>query len=101
MKKYFWILLIALYGCAHYEPGVRFMYVGEHGVVHEANCHGRWHSMGECYQLANNICPAGFEILHKSEKTFNTTSYEEDDDGDEIVDVSTGVDRTLLFYCKD
>ena len=101
IKKGLSVLLFVLSGCSTYEPGVRFMYVGENGHVHQADCDGRRFTMGDCYRLANETCFGKFEILHKSEKTFETTSYSEDDDGDEVVDVSTSIDRNLLFYCKN
>ena len=95
-KKCFTLVIFVLCGCTFYKPSVKFMYTGEYGLVYEADSDGRRHTMGECYQLANETCFGKFEVLNKSERTFKTTSYGDDDE----VDVSTGIDRTLLFYCK-
>ncbi|MBQ7660078.1 MAG: hypothetical protein IJS26_05025 [Alphaproteobacteria bacterium] len=97
MKKYMLVLPFALCACRLNAPTVDFLYSGAGGAVYEAKCNGYRHTMGECYQLANQTCFGKFEVLNKSEKTFSDTFF----DGDAVSDVATKIKRNLIFYCKN
>lgn len=70
------------------------MYDGENGKIYQAYCNDQ-HTMGDCYQLANETCNGSFGILDKERNNYakirfatsNPINYNK-------------TQRTLLFYCK-
>ena len=96
MKK---LILFALTFFVSACAANKMLYINEKGqTVYQAKCHGMWKNMGDCYQLAAQQCPTGFNIMTANEELARISSDEQKSGN--IDGYNVNYRRYIIYTCK-